>query len=182
MSKTCPNCAHSNPDEGLFCMRCGTPLNADAEYKTTIINAGNQEELDTKEIDTKVDQDKNLAPPPPPPVPIVGAEVSLYLLDTRRVVPVMGKKEFTIGRQMPEADNQPDVDLSPYKAFSLGVSRMHATVKVAEQGIYLTDLGSSNGTYLNNQRLKANESYPLKHKDVVTFGLFRVQVLIRANN
>lgn len=181
MSKTCPNCAHTNPDEALFCMKCGTPLDAEAEYKTTLIDAGEQEELETKEIDTKVDQEKRAAPPPPP-IPIVGAEVSLYLLDTRRVVPVMGKKEFTIGRHMPEAEHQPDVDLSPYKAFSLGVSRMHAEVKVREQGIYLTDLGSSNGTYLNNQRLKANEAYPLKHKDVVTFGLFRVQVLIRANS
>lgn len=180
MSKMCQKCTYTNPDEAMFCMKCGTSLKAEIEYRTTKLDLGIDEDFATRDIDTHIEPEYKPVPPPPP-IPIIGAEVSLYLLDTRRVLPVMGKREFTIGRRMPGADTQPDVDLSPYKAFSLGVSRMHATVQVNDEGVFLTDLGSSNGTYLNNKRLKSVESYPLKHKDVVTLGLFRVQVLIRAS-
>lgn len=35
---------------------------------------------------------------------------------------------------------------------------------------YIIDLGSGNGTYLNNQRIDAQRYYELKEKDVLKFG------------
>lgn len=35
---------------------------------------------------------------------------------------------------------------------------------------YIIDLGSGNGTYLNNQRIDAQRYYELKEKDVIKFG------------
>lgn len=35
---------------------------------------------------------------------------------------------------------------------------------------YIIDLGSGNGTYLNNQRIEAQRYYELKEKDVLKFG------------
>ncbi|XP_068125147.1 smad nuclear-interacting protein 1 [Hyperolius riggenbachi] len=35
---------------------------------------------------------------------------------------------------------------------------------------YIIDLGSGNGTYLNNQRIESNRYYELKEKDVLKFG------------
>eukprot|EP00088_Acartia_fossae_P037306 TRINITY_DN3848_c0_g1_i2.p1 TRINITY_DN3848_c0_g1~~TRINITY_DN3848_c0_g1_i2.p1 ORF type:complete len:230 (+),score=51.64 TRINITY_DN3848_c0_g1_i2:115-804(+) len=35
---------------------------------------------------------------------------------------------------------------------------------------YIIDLGSANGTYLNNTRIEANRYYELKEKDVLKFG------------
>lgn len=35
---------------------------------------------------------------------------------------------------------------------------------------YIIDLGSGNGTYLNNQRIEAQRYYELKEKDVIKFG------------
>lgn len=35
---------------------------------------------------------------------------------------------------------------------------------------YIIDLGSGNGTYLNNQRIDSQRYYELKEKDVLKFG------------
>jgi len=54
------------------------------------------------------------------------------------------------------------------------VSRAHARVERAEQGHVLLDLGSTNGTYLNGQRLTASIAAPLNSGDVVQIGPFRL--------
>ena len=35
---------------------------------------------------------------------------------------------------------------------------------------YIIDLGSSNGTYLNNKRIDAQRYYELREKDMLKFG------------
>lgn len=49
------------------------------------------------------------------------------------------------------------------------VSRCHAVVGYdVQQGFYLMDVGSSNGTYLNNKRLSVLKRYALTDGDVIT--------------
>ena len=51
------------------------------------------------------------------------------------------------------------------------VSRKHACLEVDENGnAFITDLGSSNGTFLNKNRLEANKPYTLKAGDEVVFA------------
>lgn len=49
-----------------------------------------------------------------------------------------------------------------------GISRHHATVTVKEGEVRLRDEGSSNGTFVNGQRIQES---PLKDGDIVNFGL-----------
>lgn len=51
-----------------------------------------------------------------------------------------------------------------------GVSRRHAEIRYSAGQYVLRDLGSSNGTFINDVRLQANSSYVLKQKDVIRFG------------
>src|SRR5215510_6771058 len=51
--------------------------------------------------------------------------------------------------------------------FDPTISRRHAEVRVEDQGVFVRDLGSSNGTFLNGLKI---ESSPLRLGDVVTFG------------
>lgn len=53
------------------------------------------------------------------------------------------------------------------------VSRMHARIERREDGYYLTDLNSRNGTYVNEERLEANGTVKLKNGDVVGFASVR---------
>ncbi|MFE9657632.1 FHA domain-containing protein [Micromonospora sp. NPDC006431] len=48
------------------------------------------------------------------------------------------------------------------------LSRRHATVQLTPEGSWLTDLGSTNGTWLNDQRISG--SVPLSDGDVVRLG------------
>lgn len=56
-----------------------------------------------------------------------------------------------------------------------GVSRRHFTVAVNDQEAVVTDLGSANGTYLNNQKL--TEPVVLKRADVIKIGSIAMKFL-----
>ena len=48
---------------------------------------------------------------------------------------------------------------------------------------YIIDLGSSNGTYLNNNKIEPRRYYELKEKDVIKFGYStREYVLLHENS
>ena len=53
-----------------------------------------------------------------------------------------------------------------------GISRQHASVQRNPQGWVLTDLGSTNGTLLNGQPIRAREPYLLRPGDRVTIGSY----------
>ena len=51
------------------------------------------------------------------------------------------------------------------------VSSYHAELLLLDNGeILLTDKGSRNGTYLNDQRLQPNKDIPVKRGDVIRFA------------
>ncbi|MBW4610106.1 MAG: FHA domain-containing protein [Hassallia sp. WJT32-NPBG1] len=50
------------------------------------------------------------------------------------------------------------------------VSRLHAEIQIEKNIYYLVDVGSSNGTFLNNMRLDPNKRYPLKLGDKIDLG------------
>ena len=53
---------------------------------------------------------------------------------------------------------------------SRSVSRFHAKFEKKEERFYLTDLNSTNGTFLNGVRLEANESKEIAVGDLVSFA------------
>lgn len=53
------------------------------------------------------------------------------------------------------------------------VSRVHAKIRKREDGYYLTDLNSRNGTMVNGRLLKAEEEYCLQNEDEVDFAQAR---------
>ena len=66
----------------------------------------------------------------------------------------MPKDEIVVGRgRMQQSSVLPDLDLAPFGAAEQGVSRRHAVIRRGEDTLTLVDLGSTNGTHLNGQRL-----------------------------
>lgn len=61
--------------------------------------------------------------------------------------------------------------------FDPTISRRHAELQVDESGLHVRDLGSSNGTFRNGERLEDQNAVQLEPGDTVTFGkvAFRVQ-------
>jgi len=56
------------------------------------------------------------------------------------------------------------------------VSRNHAVLSVLDGQLYVKDLNSSNGTFINEQRIEGNESSHLKADDTLGFASFSFQV------
>lgn len=85
-----------------------------------------------------------------------------YLLGAKaRPMALQPGEQLTLGR---EPTNQ--IFLEDAHA-----SRLHAVVQVNGAGVvFVKDLGSTNGTYLNNERLKADEPRPLHSGDSIRIG------------
>jgi hypothetical protein len=165
----CSNCRHTNIAGAIFCSECGSPL-------------GIADSLVTQDIEP--DKTKGLARkkqlPSTPPSMTLRNWVTLHLVDTGQVLPLAERNEFTLGRISEGQPIMPDVDLSPYQAYSRGVSRLHAVIKREDTRIFLMDLGSANGTFVNGKRLHPNVEHPLTNGDVVALGKLKFQILLKA--
>lgn len=87
--------------------------------------------------------------------------------------------DVLVGRK---ADNvSVDLDLSLYDKGELGVSRLHAVIRPSVENLYLSDLGSTNGTWINGQRLTAGSQVALADGMNLTFGKcpFRLSIVAR---
>src|SRR5512142_541431 len=166
----CSNCNHVNMAGALFCSECGTRL-------------GSSDPLTTQNIQTNQVQEAMKARPvdgaPAPATP--NNWVTLHLLDTGQVLPLAERNEFTLGRISEGQPIMPDIDLSPYQAYARGVSRLHAVLKREASRVFLMDLGSSNGTYVNGKRLNPNVDHALANGDVVALGKLKIQILLKSH-
>jgi hypothetical protein len=168
----CPSCKHTNLSGAVFCTECGTPL-VDADYPVT------------HEVEAVGPSGTaQISPPPLPAVPVGAVAdnwVTLHLLDTGEVLPLADHNEFTMGRSSEGQPVVPDIDLTPYDAYGMGVSRLHAVIRRGISDVVLMDLDSSNGTFINGKRLTPNEEWPLSNGDVVALGRLKIQILLKAS-
>ena len=75
-----------------------------------------------------------------------------------------------IGRADSTEGYTPTIDLSQHGGRDAGVSRRHAVIFAAENGLFIRDLESTNGTYLNGLSLKPNQPYQLRDGDQIDVG------------
>jgi pSer/pThr/pTyr-binding forkhead associated (FHA) protein len=105
--------------------------------------------------------------------PILG----LLLIDEGIFIPMEVKEYISLGRTKTDTGHIPDVDLDAFDGFGKGVSRNHAMILINEHEIFISDLDSSNGTFVNKERLVPHEKFPLRHGDIITLGILKIQFL-----
>ena len=167
----CPNCKSTNMAGAMFCSECGAQL-IGADMLTT-------RHMVTGQIQEAVGQ--NLSSPKPAPPVILNTWVTLHLMDTGQMLPLGDRNEFTLGRISEGQPIMPDIDLSPYQAYANGVSRLHAVIKRTSDRVWIMDLGSANGTYINGKRLNPSVEQTLNNGDIVALGKLKMQVLLKAS-
>lgn len=161
----CPNCKSQETDGAIFCSECGTQL-VQPDFAQTQKFSTDSEEL-RREV-FYVDD-----------APAQGATwITLHLLETGEIFPISERNEFTLGRLSENQPIEPDIDLTPFKAFDNGVSRLHAVIRKNQGNVVLVDLGSSNGTYVNGLRIMPNIEQPLRHGDIVALGKLKMQIVM----
>jgi pSer/pThr/pTyr-binding forkhead associated (FHA) protein len=87
--------------------------------------------------------------------------------------------ELVIGRFYDESPVQPDIDLSPYNAENLGVSRLHAAIRRTDNTVSIVDLDSVNHTFINGQRLHPHEVRVLRDGDDIRLGKLTIKVTFK---
>jgi pSer/pThr/pTyr-binding forkhead associated (FHA) protein len=78
--------------------------------------------------------------------------------------------ETVLGRRDPLEGIDPDVDLSVHGGFESGVSRRHALIYRSGKDWSLEDLGSTNGTVVNRQKVSPGDPVHLAEGDVIHLG------------
>jgi len=166
MAMICFQCNHSNPSGAKYCNQCGVKL---VPMDATTTNIVSEEvpgevfnELEDLSIEIKDLEDR-------------GFNAALYLFGNDKVFPLEGKKEFILGRRVKSSAELVDFDFEPYDGYSKGVSRTHAKIVVSGDLVTITDLRSSNGTFLNRKRLMPAKMYTLAHGDILSLGSLILQ-------
>lgn len=81
-------------------------------------------------------------------------------------------REIVIGRSVAGSAMTPDVDLAKLGGEEQGVSRLHLAMRYDRENdsIHIYDLGSSNGSHINGQRLNPQEVRFLRDGDQLRLG------------
>jgi pSer/pThr/pTyr-binding forkhead associated (FHA) protein len=164
----CSICNTKNEIEAVVCGNCGAALedpfmDPGARTKTTNMQAVSPERIK----DWLVDE-----------TPVPDSGIAVYVEGGFNPVYIDSKAEFVIGRKV-GSTSEGLLDLSQLGGYHLGLSRRHAVIRRAEHGYEVLDLGSANGTWLNDERLVPHKSYPLDSGSHLRLGNMRLFVRYR---
>jgi hypothetical protein len=167
----CPVCKFLIQPETKICPNCGQNLiGADSLHSTTI----QLEETEARQLAGEQAIDQTL-------LPDRGVAVYTYK-EPKLLIAVQEEKEFILGRRSGKTGSLSEsvlVDLGPLNGFELGASRRHALISRKEMGYVVTDLESTNGTWLNGQRLVPNHPYELKNGSLIRVGKMLLYIVYR---
>jgi pSer/pThr/pTyr-binding forkhead associated (FHA) protein len=151
----CPECGFANAEGANYCQKCGAFLGDQLEGK---------KKGDTTEV-YQVDETGELRAVDLETVTHEGATLVIRSGGGRSgEVFNLGGERMTIGRS-PEAEVFLD---------DVTVSRNHALLVQRRDGLYIDDLGSLNGTYVNRRRI---ESHRLQNGDELQVGKYKLTYL-----
>ncbi|HXI12502.1 MAG TPA: cyclic nucleotide-binding domain-containing protein [Thermoanaerobaculia bacterium] len=135
--------------------------------------------------------------PPPPPAAVAAVEepvpepfddvtpVNGISISRRRLVDVLSGTTFpfsngdetTIGRSDPVTGILPDIDLTPVDS-DRSVSRRHAKIlRTGESYSVFEEVGTVNGTFVNDERIPTGNPVPIASGDRVKIGLIQMKVV-----
>jgi len=100
--------------------------------------------------------------------------ITLMIEGQQMVVPIT--EQIIMGRSCVTDNSQPDVDLTPFGAGEKGVSRGHVQFSCKGPLVYITDLGSLNGTRLNGTALIPEVPRLLRDGDSLQLGKLMIKV------
>lgn len=159
----CQRCGKSNPRGATSCQFCNQPM-----PPALIV---------TRKLET-----------PEPPTKIVPLNPTYFGPNSTLVLWVQGNKkpleayprtQLVIGRASAMGGKPVNVDLTAYNAEELGVSRNHAQLRVQDNMLYLSDLKTANGTFVNELQLYPNEARVLRSGDEIRFGKMIIKIMFK---
>ncbi|MGI8502036.1 MAG: FHA domain-containing protein [Hassallia sp.] len=117
-----------------------------------------------------------MAPAPEPVAPAVTVARTQLQQVTARLIHVQSDRQIELPQSLsvihigkPNDRIPPDIDVSGFTNSEI-VSRIHADIRVEGDAHYIEDVGSSNGTYINNLPLLPGNRHRLRPGDRISLG------------
>ena len=102
--------------------------------------------------------------------------IEFRVVGTPNIIKARVTDTMLIGRPDPKTNTHPEIDVTPHGGHTMGVSRRHAMIRTANNRITIEDLGSANGTFINEHVLEKGKEYRVRDRDVIRIGHMRLQV------
>jgi pSer/pThr/pTyr-binding forkhead associated (FHA) protein len=163
MAVHCPECGFVNPEGANYCQKCGAYLGGPAEAEdsaksaedptTMTYRVGETGDMQPVDIDEVVEQ--------------AGAALVIRAGGGR------AGESFSVDEDRVSIGRSPDAGVF---LDDVTVSRNHALLVRRRDGLYIDDLGSLNGTYVNRRRI---ESHRLADGDEIQVGKYKLSYLER---
>jgi pSer/pThr/pTyr-binding forkhead associated (FHA) protein len=161
VTSICPACQFENKARADKCARCGVEL--DTTSKTIEVPKAARSKTPVPPLSSMKDAE------------MIRGSLVLFALDQQEPIVLPSEPEVVLGRNSTNGP-QPTVDLTPYDAVNLGVSRRHAIIRCVDGAFTLEDQDSANGTWLNEEAVKSGTQHPLKSTDYVRLGNLKLFV------
>jgi hypothetical protein len=156
----CSNCGHENVEGDMFCIKCGVGLGAVS--------------VATKQLDT--DEDRLTA----------GSEnlsadhvVLLHFAGYDEPLALQIDQQIILGRTSENSEGIISINLEGYGAVEHGVSRQHAALIRDEHQLFVRDMGSTNHTFLNGEKLAGEREYAVRDGDEISLGRLALKVFFK---
>lgn len=176
----CERCGTENRVGALICVGCHQMLTVNGKIGTGRLDRENAPKT-TANLHVSQDMDKIFAPYEQRQMfgtgTLQGSELRIHIHGhDEDLVYELRRGELMIGRSDPTHNITPEIDLAPFEAYRYGVSRCHALLR--RDGVRLTvqDLGSSNGTHLNGEKLPSQSPRIVRDGDTLRVGTMVLQV------
>src|SRR5581483_2116536 len=151
----CPECGFVNPEGANYCQKCGAFLGGAEDSEATAAYRVEEETGEYQPVDVEEEVDR------------AGAVLVIRSGGGR------AGESFPVDRDRMSIGRTPDADVF---LDDVTVSRNHALLVRREDGLYVDDLGSLNGTYVNRRRI---ESHRLEDGDEIQVGKYKLSYLER---
>ena len=165
----CPSCGAENLPGTLFCIQCGTYLPSGGPLRTEPL----PEQEEGRPARTRQEGQEGEA--------AWALNIEVEVLNTGRKVLLSADREILVGRLDAAHGIFPELDMTTDGGLEQGVSRRHARIYTREGTCFVEDLDSTNGTFLNEERITPYLPYAFRDGDLLMFGTMRLKVHIYSN-
>ena len=157
----CSGCGFACSPEDVTCPKCGTHL----RRPDAAMLAAMQQAIITKPVEPHAIE--RFEP---------GTNAILQLVSSGGWLSLSLDEPMILGRG-PSLTGEKTLDLTDFGGYEEGMSRRHCILRRSENRLKIADLGSANGTYLNEKQLIPHVDYTIRHGDQLVLGRLAITVL-----
>jgi hypothetical protein len=170
---TCKYCQYPNADQAKVCEQCGHHLWGDETWQvpSTIQDETIVQKLPESFSKSQIKAGWGTSTFEPQNY------VILHIRETQEPVFVKLQDEYLFGRY----EGIDGLNLAPFGGLEKGVSRIHAALRRGDEMLFLVDLGSTNGTFLNEQAISPNQPRVLRSGDQIRLGQMVMHIYFGAD-